>query len=98
MAPSGCHWRCDILAASEIDPAPHEPLKPQCVEARYPGSQKRAYFGWTDAGDDGASELAVKFIARFPALIETGPMPAGSPGCWVSPNKAICRHSTPTIW
>lgn len=72
MAPSGCHWRCDILAVSEIDPATHRPLKPQSVEARYSSSQKRAYFGWTDAGDDSARELAVKFIARFPALIEAG--------------------------
>jgi hypothetical protein len=72
MAPSGCHSRCDILAVSGIDPASHRPLKPQGVEARYSSSQKRTYFGWTDAGDDSACELAVKFIARFPAPVEAG--------------------------
>ncbi|MFC7477970.1 hypothetical protein ACFQS7_26725 [Dankookia sp. GCM10030260] len=42
--------------------------------ARYTSGQatEAEFFGWTDARNDGARELAAKFLNRFPALAEAG--------------------------
>src|SRR5207248_2086989 len=36
--------------------------------ALYTTADGNAYFGWKDAGDDDARQLAVKFVERFPAI------------------------------
>jgi hypothetical protein len=37
-------------------------------ETTYTSGAERKYFGWTDAGQDDARELAKKFVQRFPRV------------------------------
>lgn len=66
MAPSGLYWRCSIW-----------PLEPHAgaEAARYTSGMKNRYFGWDDAENDGAPQLADKFAARFPGLVAQGAGP-----------------------
>lgn len=74
MAPSGLYWRCTITHAANISPEHgaeviHE-MEPEVV--RYTSGQGNKYFGWDDAQQDTARQLAAKFIERFPALVQKG--------------------------
>lgn len=66
MAPSGIHWRCGIYAAAKNSP------KNAKIEeiARYSSASGRRYFDWDDAGEDAPVQLAEKFAARFPSIVE----------------------------
>lgn len=59
MAPTGLSWRCIISTAKM-----REGLEP----ARYSSASGTEYFGWTDAHQDTARQLALKFVDRFPEL------------------------------
>lgn len=73
VSPSGAYWRCVIgpvdafyrnhgaILSEGASPAPI---------ASYSSSQENEYFGWNDAGEDGARALAEKFVQRFDRLGE----------------------------
>jgi hypothetical protein len=88
MSPSGTSWRFWIapidlfyrnhgaIAILHRDELTREPRLMALVEgmACYTSGQadKGAFFGWTDAAEDGARDLAVKFLERFPVIAEAG--------------------------
>lgn len=72
MAPSGCYWRCGITPITNIL-VTHGAM-PRDYDAciHYSTSMDNEYFGWTDARQDTARELATKFIERFPEVVKAG--------------------------
>lgn len=75
MAPSGMHWRCTVLPALHVSPL-HGALwagePPEDMVARYTSGQDNEYFGWTDATNATASDLADLFERRFPQIVAAG--------------------------
>jgi hypothetical protein len=63
VAPTGLSWRCVIHPAVAV-----EGVEP----ARYTSAAGTRYFDWTDADQDTARQMAVKFVERFPALCAAG--------------------------
>lgn len=74
MSSSGMHWRCYLTPCSDffIDPDSHQvDLIMYDVNVNYSTRESGdCYFGWDDANQDNARQLAVKFIERFPRLVE----------------------------
>lgn len=75
MSPSGMHWRCYLTPYSDffIRPDSNEiELVAYDVNPGYSsGESGNCYFGWDDAKQDNARQLAAKFIDRFPRLISS---------------------------
>lgn len=67
----GTEWRCYLLAAEDMHP---DGWTPSSIEKAhlYTSAQGKLYFGWSDAGTDGARSLAAKFIERFPETARAG--------------------------
>jgi hypothetical protein len=74
MSPSGCHWRCAIFPSSltEEERDQFEDPSPFTLVARYTSADEKEFFGWKDSAKDDARQLAVKFIQRFPRIVEMG--------------------------
>ncbi|MGH2585920.1 MAG: hypothetical protein ACRDJE_13485 [Dehalococcoidia bacterium] len=73
MSPSGLHWRCTITTRSNILATHGARARDYDADAaRYTSGQDNEYFGWTDARQDTARQLATKFVERFPELAEKG--------------------------
>ena len=70
MSPSGCHWRCTLTPKFNILRS-HGAMFSDSdrLVANYTTGQDNEYFGWTDAKQDDVKELAVKFAARFPEIL-----------------------------
>ena len=75
MAPSGFHWRCTITTSNHIG-FKHGFYKviqkKSQVAATYTSATENVYFGWEDAKQDNARQLAQKFIQRFPEIARQG--------------------------
>lgn len=73
MAPSGTHWRCGITPVSNVLRS-HGARSRAYDEmtAHYSTGMDNAYFGWEDARQDTARELADKFVIRFSEIAEAG--------------------------
>lgn len=73
MSASGVYWRCTITPKQNI-------LRTHGAMARdfdadavhYSSGQENQYFGWSDAMQDTARQLATRFLARFPAIADKG--------------------------
>ena len=72
VAPSGLFWRLSICAASNTLSEHGAVMRDYHQGAHYSSSDLDQYFDWDDAADDSPSELAQKFIKRFPELAEAG--------------------------
>ncbi|SFR96133.1 hypothetical protein [Sphingomonas jatrophae] len=74
LAPSGMYWRCSITHAGNIAENGWSLRTPglEGEVASYSSGAGDRYFGWDDAPGRSARELAVRFIQRFPALVEKG--------------------------
>lgn len=73
MAPSGVHWRCSVVPASDVLTAHGARARPDLEPtAHYTTGMDNAYFGWEDARQDSARELADKFVLRFAGVAEAG--------------------------
>ena len=72
VAPSGLYWRLSICAASNMLPEHGAEMRDFDQGVHYSSSAGDEYFGWTDAIGDSASELAEKFVERFPEIAEEG--------------------------
>lgn len=71
MSASGIYWRCTITHAGNISRGHGAMLDEQDgLVARYTTGMENRYFDWTDAEEDNASELAQKFLERFPELCQ----------------------------
>jgi hypothetical protein len=69
MSASGCHWRCSVTPASNIQPTHGAKTIAYGVDtAQYTSGEANEYFGWKDAKTDTARKLAVKFLERFPVI------------------------------
>jgi hypothetical protein len=73
MSPSQAYWRVTILPRSRILRS-HGAMSHDWAwggpEPFFTSGQEGRYFGWEDAQDDTPSDLAAKFIARFPGIAE----------------------------
>ena len=71
LAPSGCYWRCKFVPVSMIS-TDHGAICDVSgkLAPRYSSGQKDDYFDWGDTAGDSPTELALKFIARFPRIVE----------------------------
>ena len=74
MSSSGAHWRCYLTPCSDfyIDAENNQVyLINYDVNPHYStGESGNCYFNWDDAKQDNSRQLAIKFIERFPRLIE----------------------------
>jgi len=73
ISPSGFHWRCAITPVHNI--LTTHGARPQEYNrdtAHYSSGQEDAYFGWEDAHQDTARQLAAKFLERFPEIAQKG--------------------------
>src|SRR4051812_34848560 len=74
MSPSGMHWRCVVTARGNTLTSNGTRMfrdEDRCC-ARYTSASGNEYFGWTDARDATARQLADVFIERFPELAAAG--------------------------
>jgi len=73
MSPSGFWWRCLILPSADVL-ASNGALCREDADwsAAYSSAHENSFFGWEDAKDDSASELAAKFMQRFPGIVLHG--------------------------
>lgn len=73
MSSSGLHWRCYLTPCSDFFITPDSKevdLIAYDINPGYSsGESGNCYFGWEDAKQDNARQLAAKFIERFPRLI-----------------------------
>ena len=73
MSPSGTYWRCNITPASNISPKHGAQIVDyEGPVAQYSSGDGDMLFGWTDAKACEPSELAVRFIERFPEIAAAG--------------------------
>lgn len=75
-APNGSQWRCHVTSADNVL-ADGITLRDfdtgqRGVVAHYSTGQGTSYFGWQDAGDRSARELAALFLERFPDISVKG--------------------------
>jgi len=72
ISPCGCHWRCGLMPFDWLMYEADGWLgcgQPDSVDyARYTSASSNHYFGWEDAEQDTARQLADKFEDRFPEL------------------------------
>ncbi len=73
ISASGMHWRCSITHAGNIQRL-HGALMCEYDSdvAHYTTGQDNNYFGWEDARQDTARQLAAKFVKRFPNIVRLG--------------------------
>lgn len=73
MSASGMHWRCSVAPALNILRSNGAML---CdwdgLAAHYTTGQDLNFFGWEDAGNASAPQMADKFIDRFPEIAAAG--------------------------
>ena len=67
VARSGVYWRCFITFAGN-DGKVVPPYKEEDLKAFYTSALEDAYFGWEDTAGATVSQLADKFIERFPQI------------------------------
>jgi hypothetical protein len=73
LSPSGCYWRGVITFAENVAPDGYRILREEDdLVARYTSGQDNEYFGWKDASQSSARELAALFLARFPGICRKG--------------------------
>ena len=73
MSPSGAYWRCSITHIGNISRHNGAMIASFDADAAfYTTGQEAAYFGWEDAAQDTVSQLADKFIERFPEICAKG--------------------------
>lgn len=64
LSPSGCHWRCKLIAAANVKPDGWRiDNMDQCI-ARYSTGSDDHYFDWSDSPGKSARQLAQMFIDR----------------------------------
>lgn len=85
MSASGTAWRVDIVEAGQSHP--------DNGAARYSTRQGVSFFGWDDAATDSPTQLAGKFLQRFPALAEAG---RGTDASYVSWYDHMIEVTAPT--
>lgn len=69
FAPSGCHWRAVLTYADNVAQDGYSILREEeGLVVRYTSGHDNQYFGWTDAKDASARELARLFLQRFPDI------------------------------
>ncbi len=71
-APSGNYGRCVITHIGNILKKHGAKCKVYTDGALYSTADSNEYFGWKDAKQDTARQLATKFIERFPELVKKG--------------------------
>lgn len=82
MSGSGLHWRCGVTVATNIfrnNGALWVNWDLPDLTAKYTSADENRYFGWKDAADDTARQMAGKFVERFPQLVQEG---AGADWCY----------------
>ncbi len=73
LSPSGCYWRCSITPVTNILKTCGKTMREYDKDvARYTTGAQNKYFDWEDAQKDTARQLAVKFIERFPDIVQKG--------------------------
>jgi hypothetical protein len=72
MSPSGMHWRCSVTHAGNIQRSHGAMMCKFEDAAHYTTGQDNHYFGWEDAQQDTARQLAAKFLDRFPTIARQG--------------------------
>jgi len=73
MSPSGCHWRCAITPVTNIRQENGARMRSfQTNVAHYTSANGSEYYGWDDAANDTARQLADKFVERFSDIAELG--------------------------
>lgn len=73
MSGSGMHWRCSVTHAANIRQSHGAMLCAFDREtAHYTSAQDNDYFGWEDAQQDTARQLATKFVERFGEVARLG--------------------------
>lgn len=73
LSPSGCYWRGVITFADNVAQDGYHILRDEDdLVARYTSGQDNEYFGWKDAAQASARELAMLFLKRFPEISEKG--------------------------
>jgi uracil-DNA glycosylase len=82
-SPSGTSWRCAVSSRDAFSAAHGARLENfSSADAVYTSSMRSAYFGWSDAHDDDAAALAVRFETRFPAVAAAARGPDASYVRW----------------
>jgi hypothetical protein len=74
MSGSGGSWRCSITPKSNIK-RDHGALLASWDDrfvAKHTSANSNHYFGWDDAQQDTARQLADKFVERFPEISQKG--------------------------
>ena len=73
MSSSGASWRCSVTPITNTLRT-HGALSQEFDRdsAHYSTGMENRYFGWQDAREDTARQLASKFIERFPDIAEKG--------------------------
>lgn len=75
-APNGMHWRCHVTFAANVEPdgisLKDFDIHNRGLVAHYSTGQGTEYFGWKDAGQMTARELAVLFLDRYPDIAQNG--------------------------
>jgi len=72
MSPSGVHWRCHITHVNNVGANGWEPTNWFQGVINYSSADGNQFFGWTDAPDKNARELAQLFIERFEEVSQLG--------------------------
>ncbi len=72
LAPSGLYWRCVITSADNVEANGWEVRDDLTNVAFYTSGKGAAPFGWQDAGELSASDLARRFIEQFPEITARG--------------------------
>lgn len=69
MSASGAHWRCAVTHIGNIQRSHGAMLCEYDRDAvHYTTGQDNSYFGWEDARQDTARDLAARFLDRCPAI------------------------------
>ena len=73
MSPSGMHWRCWLTTADSVSPDGWSSKTHAYYNtASYSSAARAQMFGWEDAHDKNAKDLAQLFVERFPEIAERG--------------------------
>lgn len=73
LSPSGCYWRGVITFADNVAQDGYSILREEEeMVARYTSGQDNEYFGWKDASNASARDLARLFVERFPDICRKG--------------------------
>jgi len=72
VAPSGLFWRLSITSAENTRADHGAEMRDYDFGTHYSSGSGTDYFGWLDAARDSATELAEKFVERFPEIAIAG--------------------------